>query len=278
MPKLSALAVVFSLLSALMLATGVAAADWSVARTAGEVWIVSGGIQRAALSSGTELTAGGALATGRSGRVLLVNGGDTITVGPNSMIVIPAAGGNGYTAVLQQAGVVEFDVEKQSRPHFAVETPYLAAIVKGTHFVVAVGDTGGSVEVQRGIVEVTDLRTGRRTDVVAGQRAVVGQSSGLSVNGADGRAASDGDAPLGPLLDLLFGTGTGTRVGLDLAVGGGVELGLDGFAGVDAGGGGGLGVDALDGAVSVEIGADGSIDAGIGGLDIDLGAVGGLLR
>jgi hypothetical protein len=278
MPKLSTLAVVFSLLSALTLSTGAAASDWSVASSAGEVWIVSGGIQRAALSSGTELTAGGALATGRSGRVLLVNGRDTITVGPNSMIVIPAAGGNGHTAVLQQAGVAEFDVEKQSKPHFAVETPYLAAIVKGTHFVVSVGAAGGSVEVQRGVVEVTDLRTGRRADVMAGQRAVVGQSSGLSVNGAGGGAASDGDAPLAPLLDLLFGTGTGTRIGLDLAVGGGVELGLNGLAGVDAGGGSGLSVDALDGAVSLGIDGGGSVDVGVGGLDIDLGAVGGLLR
>lgn len=40
--------------------------------------------------------------------------------------------------------------------HFAVQTPFLAAVVKGTKFTVVSSKTGAEVAVQRGNVEVED--------------------------------------------------------------------------------------------------------------------------
>ena len=45
-----------------------------------------------------------------------------------------------------EAGSILLDVEKRNVQHFEVETPYLAAVVKGTQFRVTVGPTGSRVE------------------------------------------------------------------------------------------------------------------------------------
>ena len=79
---------------------------------------------------------------------------------------------------------VTFDVDRQNVRHFAVETPYLAAVVKGTHFTVRVGGKGAAVMVARGLVGVTDLATGESADVPPGQSAAVGASySHLTISG-----------------------------------------------------------------------------------------------
>ena len=50
------------------------------------------------------------------------------------------------TTIIQQAGSILLEVEKRNVKHFQVETPYLAAVVKGTQFRVTVGqgETPGS--------------------------------------------------------------------------------------------------------------------------------------
>ena len=71
--------------------------------------------------------------TGGNGRVLLIRGQETILVAPNSVISVPAEKKDGMqTTILQQAGSIVLEVEKQNVQHFEVETPYLAAVVKGT--------------------------------------------------------------------------------------------------------------------------------------------------
>ncbi len=305
MLKRSGLVLVASILAAVF-ASAAAAADWSVARSSGEVWIASGGVQRVALSNGMTLPAGGALGTGQNGRVMLVNGHDTMTIGPNSVVSIPSsANSSGFTTVLQQAGVAEFDVEKQSASHFAVETPYLAAVVKGTHFTVGAYQDGGSVDVQRGVVEVTDLKSGLKTDVFAGQRATVAAGGGLNVSGSGTHAAIEQGSPRPPLLDRLFGRGTSSEIradlggvlqlgigggnGLSAGVGGGVadaSLGggnganasIAGVADVGVGGGEGIGASVLGDTANVDVGGGSGIDVDIGGLSIGLGGGGGLLQ
>jgi hypothetical protein len=155
------------------LAGSIAAADaaWMVTRSSGQVWI-GNGAQKVSLRSQADLPNGATLTTGANGRVMLTRSKEVMTIGPNAVVTIPADNMFGFTTILQYAGEVEFDVEKRNVRHFEVETPFLAAVVKGTHFVVRVNQAGTKVSVSRGIVGVGNSN-GQHADITPGQSAQV---------------------------------------------------------------------------------------------------------
>ncbi|BCB21684.1 FecR domain-containing protein [Bosea sp. ANAM02] len=152
---------------------------WKVAKTSGEAWIGSAS-HPASLTQTTELRPGDSIRTGRNGRVLLIRGQETILVSPNSAISLPEAGRSGLSTIIQQAGTIMLDVEKRNVQHFEVETPYLAAVVKGTRFRVSIAGGQAKVDVVRGQVQVTDFRSGEYTLVNPQQFA---RSSGTGAPG-----------------------------------------------------------------------------------------------
>ena len=77
------------------------------------------------------------------------------------------------TTIIQQSGSILLEVEKKNVQHFQVETPYLAAVVKGTQFRVTVGNSESRVDVLRGQVEVADFKSGQFAMVAPGQAAQV---------------------------------------------------------------------------------------------------------
>ena len=112
---------------------------WSVSKSSGEVWVTTTGAAQVSLKQEDALKPGDTIRTGRNGRVLLVRGEETILISPNSVIGVPAEKKDGMsTTILQQAGSILLEVEKRNVKHFEVETPYLAAVVKGTQFRVTV--------------------------------------------------------------------------------------------------------------------------------------------
>lgn len=157
---------------------------WTVAKTSGEAWVGSAS-HPASVSQKTELRPGDSIRTGRNGRVLLVRGQETILVSPNSAISLPEAGRPGLSTVIQQAGTIILDVEKRNVQHFEVETPYLAAVVKGTRFRVSVAGGQTKVDVVRGQVQVADFRSGDYTLVNPQQfaRSSGGGAPGLRIGG-----------------------------------------------------------------------------------------------
>ncbi|WP_194467010.1 FecR domain-containing protein [Bradyrhizobium sp. CCBAU 53340] len=181
-----------ALMAALILGTasGASAADdgvWSVSKSSGEVWLATNGAQPVSLNQEETLKPGDTIRTGRNGRVLLVRGEETILISPNSVVGVPAEKKEGLsTTIIQQAGSILLEVEKRNVKHFEVETPYLAAVVKGTHFSVTVGAGSTKVGVLRGQVEVSDFRTGQIAQVMPGQAAAAFEhgKAGLSLSGA----------------------------------------------------------------------------------------------
>jgi len=160
---------------------------WSVSKSTGEVWIASGEAKQVSLKQDETLKPGDTIRTGRNGRVLLIRGEETILITPNSVVGLPLEKKDGLsTTILQQAGSILLEVEKRSVKHFEVETPYLAAVVKGTQFTVTVGATGTSVDVRRGQVEVSDFKSGQIAQVMPGQIATsfAHGKPGLSLTGA----------------------------------------------------------------------------------------------
>ena len=88
------------------------------------------------------------------------------------------------TTIIQRAGSIVLEVEKRNVKHFEVETPLLAALVKGTRFRVTIEKNNSYVDVLTGEVEVSDFRSGQYVLVEPGQTAEVSaQQSGLSLSG-----------------------------------------------------------------------------------------------
>ncbi|MBR0953303.1 FecR family protein [Bradyrhizobium canariense] len=171
-------------------AAGASAADdgvWSVGKATGEVWVATNGAQQVSLNQQEALKPGDTIRTGRNGRVLLVRGEETILISPNSVVGLPAEQKEGLsTTIIQQAGSILLEVEKRNVKHFEVETPYLAAVVKGTQFTVTVNAGSTKVGVLRGQVEVSDFKTGQIAQVMPGQAATAFEHGkpGISLSGA----------------------------------------------------------------------------------------------
>src|SRR5262245_21450447 len=174
---------------ALVVSPGAVAGEndvWSVCKSSGEVWIATRDAQQVSLKPDENLKPGDTIRTGRNGRVLPVRGEETILISPNSVVGLPAEKKEGLsTTIIQQAGSILLEVEKRNVKHFEVETPYLAAVVKGTQFSVTVGAGSTKVGVHRGQVEVSDFKTGQIAQVMPGQSATAFEHGkpGLSLSG-----------------------------------------------------------------------------------------------
>jgi collagen type III alpha len=146
------------LMSAALMCSGSVFAQtpgWTISEASGSVTILKSGISRAAVRGGT-LAIGDFVSTASSGRAVLIRGGEYLVVSPGSRIRIadPVTSG-GFTQIIQSFGNTIFRIKKKTTPHFAVETPYLAAVVKGTTFSVTVTDSGTAVQVTEGLVQVS---------------------------------------------------------------------------------------------------------------------------
>jgi hypothetical protein len=232
-------------------------------------------------------------------RAILQRGEETIEVSANTQIrIIDKPGSKRFTTVQQFFGIVAIEAEVQNVQHFAVQTPYLAAVVKGTHFEVKTTSKQSVVKVQRGRVAVEDLHTGAHTLIVAGQSATVGKNGSFSVGGSGPRpailnaagqvistaAAASGNlsVTVGGTVNVNAGNG-GVNAGVNTGVvDGNVSVGGDGVdADVDVGGAT-VGVDASVGSDGVDVGANvggtsvgvsvggGGVSVSVGGLHIGL--------
>lgn len=132
----------------------IAGDGWRVVQTVGTVHVGGESLTPVALTNNQALPGGAWVETAASGRALLVRGTETIAVAPMSRVQLPSAKVNGNTQVLQSLGSVLYRIGKEKTPHFQVDTPYLAAVVKGTTFTVTVKKGAASVEVTEGLVEV----------------------------------------------------------------------------------------------------------------------------
>jgi len=139
------------------------------ARTGGVGWRVDGITGEASahrgagaamrLAVGQVLSTGSEVETGAGAVVFLSHNGDRLIVQPNSRLRIDEPGTAGLLDhFLQSMGSVFYDVEPRKNRSFGVRAPYVAAIVKGTRFLVTVEPKKNSVRVDRGrvLVESTD--------------------------------------------------------------------------------------------------------------------------
>lgn len=153
---------------------------WRVVDTAGVVRVGGPGFMPVALSREQQLPADAWIQTA-SGRAVLVRGHETVIVEPNSRVQLPGTAVNGNTQVLQTIGSAIYKIGKQKKPHFQVDTPYMAAVVKGTAFTVTVSEDEASVAVTEGLVEVSTPDQSDVEFVRPGFTALVSRDNGRDI-------------------------------------------------------------------------------------------------
>lgn len=118
-----------------------------------------------------------------TGRVSFERGNETIELGGDTQVQIIDRTGKKFTTVKQYFGSIAVEADVRQVQHFAVQTPYLAAVVKGTRFTVVSGKDSAKVSVQRGHVAVEDRDTHESTLLSVGQSASTGSGVPLDIAG-----------------------------------------------------------------------------------------------
>ena len=165
--------------------------DWKVDKATSQVRYTTDQMSWKDLKSGDILPNHAWISTGPRGRARLVRGVESIAFQPNTMAAITTKPAGFFalrkTEIVQQAGALDLEIERRSLPHTTVQTPYLAAVVKGTIFHVSVGRSKASVSVDRGLVQVTAFASGQQANVGPRQSAIVDRKTGMKVDGAASR-------------------------------------------------------------------------------------------
>lgn len=223
--------------------------------------------------------------TMKTGHVTFLRGTETVELGPDTQIQIyDKAGVRPFTTVKQYFGSVSVEADVRNVQHFGVDTPFLAAVVKGTRFTVTSGKAGSSVSVRRGHVAVENLHTHSTVTLSVGQTATVGagKADETEVNGSgklptvvDTRGNPvGGSSTAGVQISVAGGLMTASADDSGLSVGVGdvarVNIGdSDGLLDVSDGGSGSGGSGGSSGSGSSGRGS-GLININLGGLHLGL--------
>jgi hypothetical protein len=169
--------------------------DWVVDRLRGEVLVHTAGAWQP-LRRGDIVSDDRRIRSSQDGHVTFKRGAEAIELSGATEIRIFDKQGERMTTVMQAYGSVTVEAERLQIQHFSIQTPFLAAIVKGTRFTVLSDTAQSSVAVSRGLVQVQDYVHGVATDIAPGQNAVVGSDIRLEVTGRGAHAplvTLDGD-------------------------------------------------------------------------------------
>jgi hypothetical protein len=158
--------------------------DWLVAKLRGtaEVFVENDWVP---LNRGDVISDDRQVRTLAESRLELHHGKDILSLDPETVVSIDdfVEESVAKTIIRQASGTVEVEAETRQVNHLTVETEFLAAVVKGTRFVVIVGPTGAAVEVSEGLVAVKATETEYSTSVAAGNTAFVEPKGALWVTG-----------------------------------------------------------------------------------------------
>lgn len=154
-----------------------AAQTWRVSETQGLVRVSQPGRAPADAQPAQTLAVGSTVTTGANSRATLENGAQRVVMSANSRMTIAPDSTDAMTRIIQDLGAALFQVDRRQTPHFRVETPLLAAVVKGTTFTVTAGGAQDMVHVSEGLVEVQANESGAVNDVPAGSTARVARGA-----------------------------------------------------------------------------------------------------
>ncbi|MEW9856958.1 FecR domain-containing protein [Novosphingobium sp. M1R2S20] len=190
--------------------------SWTISEASGRVILREGQAERS-LSRGATVPAGGTVVTGPSSRAVMVRGEDFVTMSANTRIRVPeAAQATGLFQLIEEWGSAVFKVKHSPKPRFGVQTPYLAAVVKGTTFSINVSNEGASLQVVEGAVGVATSDGGANELIRPGMVAVVAASDQFRLN-VQGQSARTIDSPQRGATSTATDTGGSSSVDTESA-------------------------------------------------------------
>ncbi|WP_052951661.1 FecR domain-containing protein [Devosia soli] len=178
---------------AALLSVSTAVADeWTAVRLRGGVFALENGAWTQ-IVKGSVVSDDRVIKSAPGARATFVRGAETIEIGPDTTAQISDQ--SGFTTVYNHEGTVGIDAEARNVQHFAVQTPFLVAVVKGTAFTVQSSAVASTVTVARGTVEVEDEQTNAQVSVEAGQQVSSSEEAPIS---AASVVPAPADAPAPP--------------------------------------------------------------------------------
>ncbi len=199
---------------------------WTVSESSGSVTVSRPGYSAVATRGGA-VKAGDVISTGKNGRAVLVRGEEYLVVSPSARITIADPKPGAMTQIIQSFGNTLYKIKKMATPHFAVETPYLAAVVKGTTFSVTVTPKGASVQVTEGRVEVATPDGGASYLVTPGEIGIVSRDTPyrLKIEGKETRTIESPNRPAAPAPADIEVQAIETTSALDASISDGISEG-----------------------------------------------------
>ncbi|WP_404402815.1 FecR domain-containing protein [Pelagibacterium halotolerans] len=159
------------------------AMDWLAERLRGDVYRVENA-EWVPVLRGDVVPTGTIVWTTRNGYVDFRSGENLVSLTPETQVKFIERAAQGQNWVQLWFGEVDVEVEVRNVEHFAVQTPYMVAVVKGTAFSVSSDDDGAEVEVKRGVVAVRETSTDSHVTLTAGQRVSGDPAGTLAVAGS----------------------------------------------------------------------------------------------
>jgi hypothetical protein len=157
-------------------------ANWVVLDATGTAgWRAQGETRWQRFTRGEVLPPGSEIETGPDGEIMLVSGGDQLTIAPQGRLIVPFARPGQDRRLRHERGRIMVQIESRDARDVRVDTPLLSLGIKGTTFEVTVDPQQNSVGVHEGEVEVTTPGEPEPVDLGAGeglrQSAVPGASA-----------------------------------------------------------------------------------------------------
>jgi hypothetical protein len=171
------------------------AAEWRIVKLSGDVRVHGAGNVWVKARPMQVLKPGESVWTGRRSRAQIETDEGSVILRSRSLVKVPAQTlPEGTTVLLQGQGKVEAKVEKREKRHFSIQTPFLAAVVKGTEFSVDMRSRTTSLSVREGAVGAVSVDSGQQVDVGAGQSMTTANKKGADLGKAgSGRSGSGQD-------------------------------------------------------------------------------------
>jgi FecR protein len=146
------------------------AANWVVLDAQGTAgWRAQGETSWRRFTRGEVLPAGAEIETGSDGEIMLVAGGDQLTIAPQGRLIVPLALSGQDRRLRHERGHILVQIESRAARNVRIDTPLLSLGIKGTTIEVEVDPEQNSVVVHEGALEVTTPGQGDPVELGAGE-------------------------------------------------------------------------------------------------------------
>ena len=134
---------------------------WCWTRTGTAAWRAQGETSWRRFTRGEVLPPGAEIETGSDGEIMLVAGGDQLTIAPQGRLIVPLAQSGQDRRLRHERGHILVQIESRAARDVRIDTPLLSLGIKGTTIEVEVDPEQNSVVVHEGDAGGDDAWPGR---------------------------------------------------------------------------------------------------------------------